>query len=759
MPHPVSVLNCEDFDIGVPALRTVHERNAYDGGGGINYWVTRDGNAINTIVLDGVEYQAITYWSEVSTTENRLYLTFCKNRGHFVEHLTTIVLTGAATDAHFTIAGEFDPTGVYHIWYDMHSEPIKYRKTTQAVSDPAFSATFTAPITTMVNNTNEQSMSYPTPFRDRGSNHLYYWFRNGGAGQGGNLLYRLNHLTGVWAAAPGTGTNGQVVGDTTQVAYSAAPTCTTDWDAAGNGFIVFGWTWRDDPSTNSYHDSTVVFYDGSGFFKSNGTSQTLPVTVANADIIEPAVIGDAIERPRLAAGINGRVHACYRHNGILTHKWWNPSTGLWTENAVVASTLNAPTLVVRSDGTAIIFGVDASDLIIKKHTSNPNDYATWTAATQVWATALPDYDWHAIHDLQSWYLFERCEMLVPLLAIKPTLRDARFGFKLDEANGARNYCTKTGTLQDTNTVLSGTGRIYALAADFEADNQERLRDSDDATTSVTGSMSAAFWVNLESKTSNRGIFGKYLSTGEQRSYSADYVGGATDRIQWAASGSGTSGTTVGVLTPTAPSVATWHLVIVDTDLANDVIGIQIDNGVRNTTAYTHAQIFDSTADFTIGRGSSTVATSQMDGLVGPLFVWDKVLTTEERAFLWNGGAGRTWEDMARIGPTIYTHETGEVNVPAGETGVVSSLGVYGDLDILGASLTGADADLFILTDNGEGASWDLDFENPAVAGTYEVGISFSSMAGTDQINFTVNVSGGPHVSLGGLHGIEGGISA
>jgi YD repeat-containing protein len=77
----------------------------------------------------------------------------------------------------------------------------------------------------------------------------------------------------------------------------------------------------------------------------------------------------------------------------------------------------------------------------------------------------------------------------------------------------------------------------------------------------------------------------------------------------------------------------WH------DAGADTINIQVNNGSVDSTAWTLG-VYDGNAPFNIGRigGDSP---SYHDGAIDEVVLYKRVLTLDERTWLYNGGGGRT----------------------------------------------------------------------------------------------------------------------
>jgi hypothetical protein len=211
------------------------------------------------------------------------------------------------------------------------------------------------------------------------------------------------------------------------------------------------------------------------------------------------------------------------------------------------------------------------------------------------------------------------------------------------------------TLTDNSSVsLTGTGLVYANVADPEIDTQNWLSRADNANLSggAGKSFTIAAWVNVESIPGNLGILGKGVGPSTGFEYILQYNNGIS-RFRWkvCSATAEANNTSVdqggGAGGGSAPSTATWYLVIVDHDATADTIGIatSVDGiSTRYTTAYTF-DVWDSGGDFNIGR-SSAYFSEYFDGRIGPVMFWTRTLDSSERTALYNGGAGLSYAAMA-----------------------------------------------------------------------------------------------------------------
>lgn len=216
-------------------------------------------------------------------------------------------------------------------------------------------------------------------------------------------------------------------------------------------------------------------------------------------------------------------------------------------------------------------------------------------------------------------------------------------WKMDETSGGATDVHAGIPLSDNGGVGTGAG-VQNTARDFERGSTQWLSAAD--TSALRGGdrdFSLALWINVESWTAGvfEGVIGKSGAAGNY-SYHCFYNDTA-GRLRWGVSPDGTALANVDATSHGLPGTAAWLFVVLDHDAANNVIGIQINNGTRDTAGHSGG-VFAGTATFMVGRALTTDAT--FDGRADEVGFFNKVLTTGERAYLYNGGSGRTYEDLA-----------------------------------------------------------------------------------------------------------------
>lgn len=230
----------------------------------------------------------------------------------------------------------------------------------------------------------------------------------------------------------------------------------------------------------------------------------------------------------------------------------------------------------------------------------------------------------------------RVRSYTPLIGGDPgpssLLTDLISYWKLDEESGNAIDSTVTGNdLGEINSVGFAPGKI-GNARDFESGSPAYFSIANNASLEVGDiDFTLACWVNAESLTNQDAILGKW--GGAESSYILEYNASA---FRFRVSDNGGSVSTD--VTAGTPSTAAWFLVIAWHDATANTTNIQVNNGTPGSAAHSTG-VFAGTAAFTLGFRASG---GLWDGLIDELGFWKRVLTTDERAALYNGGNGTTY---------------------------------------------------------------------------------------------------------------------
>lgn len=231
----------------------------------------------------------------------------------------------------------------------------------------------------------------------------------------------------------------------------------------------------------------------------------------------------------------------------------------------------------------------------------------------------------------------------------PVIDNLVAAWELNEASGNALDSHGASTLTDNGTVGAATGLVYATARDCEGSVPEFFSRTDDAALSVGDlDFTVEAWVQFESLAHSTVVSKCNADTFE---YDLDSQGdGNLFRFRIANGSSFANLATVQSATFGALSTATWYHVVAWHDSVNNLIGIAVNAGTPDTTPVSTGS-HDSDGEFRIG--SLFGFGVPWDGLIGPVRFWKKVLTSGERTWLYNGGAGRTYAAIvAEAGPSF-----------------------------------------------------------------------------------------------------------
>jgi hypothetical protein len=225
-------------------------------------------------------------------------------------------------------------------------------------------------------------------------------------------------------------------------------------------------------------------------------------------------------------------------------------------------------------------------------------------------------------------------------------------WSLDEASGTRNDSHGTNHLTDNNTVTQADGKLNK-AGQFVAANSEYLSHASNASLQ-TGDIDFAFslWVYLDAIGTRCDLVWRYdggsPTPGEYGLFYTDPGGGFRFRFAVYNSAGGAlaavSANTLGV-----PSALTWYHIVAWHDKTAKSANIQINNGGVDTTTYSSGAIGTTNSNFMVGK-TGDIAGNYWNGRIDSLGFWKKVLSSDERAALYNGGLGAEypWGPKPRV---------------------------------------------------------------------------------------------------------------
>lgn len=205
-------------------------------------------------------------------------------------------------------------------------------------------------------------------------------------------------------------------------------------------------------------------------------------------------------------------------------------------------------------------------------------------------------------------------------------------WKLDEASGNALDAHSTNELTETSgTIAAATGKVGG-ARDFEMLDTEYFTRADNAALS-TGDIdfSLACWINPESSATSA-ILGKWQWDGSGEHEWVLWLNSMTPTFSVSTNGTSIAASAVW---GSGLSTATWYFIVIWHDSVNNQIGISVNAGTPVTASHSGG-VRDGTHAFDIGGSNNA---SFYDGLIDEVGFWKKVLTSDERTLLYNGGNG------------------------------------------------------------------------------------------------------------------------
>lgn len=219
-------------------------------------------------------------------------------------------------------------------------------------------------------------------------------------------------------------------------------------------------------------------------------------------------------------------------------------------------------------------------------------------------------------------------------------------WELEEASGTRNDAHSTNHLTDNNTVGQAAGKVGNAAA-FVTANEEYLSVASNAALQ-TGDIDYTLcaWVYLDTKAHWQIVLTRdgNGSPAGSREYHLAY-NQFSDRFEFYVFRATDSAVGVVANNLGSPSTATWYFIVASHDAAADTSYIQVNNGTADSAATGGALQAASSEPFRIGADNSP-AGDALDGRVDQVGFWKRLLTADEKTFLYNGGNGRSYGEIA-----------------------------------------------------------------------------------------------------------------
>lgn len=217
-----------------------------------------------------------------------------------------------------------------------------------------------------------------------------------------------------------------------------------------------------------------------------------------------------------------------------------------------------------------------------------------------------------------------------------TLTDGLIAYwPMSEVSGSRADSVGSHTLAQTGTVGSDTGKLTALAAEWETEDAGNYLSviSDDFDRGNT-SFTIAAWIYQYSVPGGsplyRGIVGTGVNTwsGGWMLFASGY--GVASHIYH----SGSSSLCHAVCDPYLNG---WHLVVMRFDADDDTHNLYLDDVLGESQPETVGPQDQGSTTLWVGNVGGT--SYPWHGRIGPAMIWNRALTTDEMTELYNAGAG------------------------------------------------------------------------------------------------------------------------
>lgn len=220
-------------------------------------------------------------------------------------------------DSHNYLALALDRDGYVHLSGNMHNDPLIYYR-----SSRPFDITSLERLDRMTGE-REGNTTYPVFFKN-GAGDLMFRYRDGGSGNGADIYNLYDTATRSWRnllSAP------LIDGQGRRNAYAMNPVLGPD----GRFHLV--WMWRDTPDCATNHTlSYARSTDFQNWEKCDGTPIPLPITLGEADIVDPARIREGLINMTFNLGFDARnrpvvTYHRYDANGRSQAYASRPTTG------------------------------------------------------------------------------------------------------------------------------------------------------------------------------------------------------------------------------------------------------------------------------------------------------------------------------------------------------------------------------------------------------------------------------------------------
>jgi Concanavalin A-like lectin/glucanases superfamily len=214
-------------------------------------------------------------------------------------------------------------------------------------------------------------------------------------------------------------------------------------------------------------------------------------------------------------------------------------------------------------------------------------------------------------------------------------------WKLDESSGTRFDMIGFNHLSNNNGVTSAAGKIGNASVFASASTQYLSIASNSSLQIGSSSFTFAGWVKFTTVSASMDMINKLSTGGTGLEYMLDFSF-ATNRMRLSISTDGTTTTNVSANSFGAPSTGIWYFIVCWFNVSDGTLNIQINNGPVDSVATGYTQVYVGTTQFNLGRAESAISDYRyLNGSLDEVGFWKKVLTDQERSYLYNYGMGRT----------------------------------------------------------------------------------------------------------------------
>ncbi|WP_159523019.1 BNR repeat-containing protein [Sunxiuqinia indica] len=250
------------------------------------------GCAANYDILTVPPHQFIAYYDSAK------YMTVAQRKLGENTWIKKRLDTQVEWDAHNYITMVLDEEGCLHVSGNMHVVPLIYFQ-----AEKPYDVTSLVKKESLIGN-EEHAVTYPRFFKDHNGD-LIFNYRTGSSGKGSQIYNRYQAESKKWSRLV---EEPLINGEGKTNAYIEGPQLGPD------GYFHMLWVWRENPDANtntnlSYARSKDLIH----WEKSDGSTQAIPITLANCDIVDPVPAQNGMLNGNIRIGFDSqnRVIASY----------------------------------------------------------------------------------------------------------------------------------------------------------------------------------------------------------------------------------------------------------------------------------------------------------------------------------------------------------------------------------------------------------------------------------------------------------------